>query len=294
MRTRALAAVAALVGVLTMPAGASPTSSIDRVSASLSGNTLTAEGAATFSEAVPVWTDAAGDARRAGIGSDVTSATIGRVAAEDALAFTLAIADPLPEVFTVPELVHYHWYIAVTNGTRTQHYLLQAMRTGQQGRTVPNVNTLIRVVACVQQQTGSVLCDGTIRHVPGTMADGKVEWRVPVGVIGAYPGAVVAEGPNGVLVQPGASGFAYVSGDNTTLDTLKTGTYVVGPSVALSVRRAGTTGVTPTYAASLGPDGSFVGKLPAPRASGDYILSARACWGDAVACGVQDIPLQMP
>lgn len=293
---RSALAVLLLAGV-ALPAGATgPTSTVAELGADIVGTTVTVDGVADLvdASAAEVGTDPAGDTTRAGIGADVTAATIRKDDGSDALVFGLTIADELAATFTLPEVVHYHWYLTVTNGTRSRHYLLRAMRSGQSGRVVPNVNPMFRVFACSVQTSGNVLCgDGTVAVVPGVMESGRVEWHVPLTAIGAFPGAVVTEGPGGVLVQPGASGFAYVSGATTTFDTLATTAYVVGPAVAVGIRRALVTGVPAplVHAAALGPDGSFVAKLRSPTIRGDYVVVARACHGAIERCGVAEVPL---
>jgi hypothetical protein len=89
-----------------------PPSTIDSLSVTRSGGTVTVEGASTLGNASDsvVGTDVTGDAKISsttippvpltGLGMDLTSARIRHVPTGDQLIFTLTIADPMQQTFT--------------------------------------------------------------------------------------------------------------------------------------------------------------------------------------------------
>jgi hypothetical protein len=303
VRVLARAPLAALVAVLLLGGTARadvPASSLSDVQVSRSGNTLTVTGTASIADASTsvLGTDATGDAAYdasvtkiplTGLGLDITSAKVERKRSADELWFSLGIADPMTGVFTLPEVTHYHWLIRVTNGSTSVYYLLQAMRSGQYDRQIfPSADPLFRVNACGSLASGAPSCFNQLALVQGQMANGVVQWKVPVGIIGAFSGALIQS--TAVYSTLGASGASYFSGPG--VDTLAVAPYVMGPAVAVDVRDAQDTETAPTYpsSASLGPDGSFVAKLAAPTQPGDYIVSVRACDGDTRGCAVTEVP----
>lgn len=274
-----LLAVATLVAPSAAAADYPPASTVDALSVTRDGGTLTVQGAATFGDAsaAVVGVDPATDAAYKGIGGELESAEIRHD--EETLVFRLAIADPLPQVFTLPEFTHYHWQIVVTDEEGSTPYLLQAMRTGQYDRIVPWIDPLFRVNACTALASGSPSCFSHLAYVDGSMADGVVEWRVPRRVIGVQQGDTIAPGPNAIEVEGGASGAAY---GTPLIDTMTPESYVVGPAVHVRARYA--SGITAAVRhASVGPDGTFVVKLPA--VAGTATVTATACRGLATACG---------
>jgi hypothetical protein len=291
--------VAALLVSVAAPAAAEvPASTIDSLAASVSGNTITAEGVATLADAsdAVVGTDVTGDARLnpaagdpvplTGLGMDLTSARIRHNAASNQLLFTLGIADPMDQTFTIPELVGYHWLIKVTNGASSIYYQLQAMRSGQYERTVPSADPLFRVNSCGSLASGNPSCFEVAGHVEGVMAGGIVQWNVPVALIGAFDGATIEQSASGQVRSIfSTSGAAYVGGHGDTIETVP---YVVGPAVHLGIRKSTqdpSLTLYPTQAA-LGPDGSFVGKIATPKTPGTYVVSVRACHGHTEGCAV--------
>lgn len=277
---RRFALVGVLFATLTTIAAGAPPSEVADLTVTRSGNTLTVTGAATFGNAssVQVGTDPAADVAYAGIGADITGVHIARVGPN--LRFRLDIADPMPEVFTLPEFTHYHWSITVTNGEQLTHYLLQAMRSGQYDRTIPGVDPLFRVNSCGSLSSGAPSCFNHKAFVDGVMANGAVEWVVPLDTIGAREGSVIADGPNAIEIEGGASGAVY---GTPSLDRATTTPYVVGPAVLVSI--VGTSSTVTTEVASLGPDGTFVAKLAMPSFGSGYSVRAVACHGLASACG---------
>ncbi len=292
----------ALVVVLAVPATADvPASTIDSLTVSRSGNTITAGGTATIGNAsdAMVGTDVSGDARTAssfgipsqslaGIGMDLTSARIKHDAAGDRLLFSLTIADPIQQTFTLPEVIAYHWLIKVTNGDTSIYYQLQAMRSGQYENTLPNPGPRFLVNSCGSLSSGAPNCFELAGYVEGVMANGIVQWNVPVALIGAFDGATIEQSASGQVRSIfSASGAAYVGNHGDQIETVP---YVVGPVVHVGTRKATQTPDLTKYetAAALGPDGSFVGKLASPKTPGSYIVSVRACHGDSRGCAVRD------
>ena len=290
-----LAALPILIG----PASAVPASTLTNVQVSQSGHTITVTGTAGISDAsVASFSDVTGDARfqdgaigpvpTSGLGLDISSAKIERKPAQHQLWFTMGIADPMPSVFTLPEVTHYHWLIKVTNDSETVYYLLQAMRTGQYDRPVfPSADPLFRVNACSSLASGAPSCFDQLRFVDGTMANGIVQWRVPVGIISGFHGAVIES--TSVYTTMGFDGATYF--DNPGTDTIAVPPYVVGPSVALAITDASAPDAAPAFdtLAALGGDGSFVGKLASPG-PGDDTVWVRACEGDSRGCSVTQVP----
>lgn len=290
------------VVALTAPAAQAdvPTSAVEDLTVARSGNTLTVDGSAILADAsaAVIGTDPEGDSHYRdvpleGVGTDLVEASIEHVPASSELLFTFKIADPMPTTFTIPEVVHYHWLLEVTNGADSAVYLLQAMRSGQYDRPVPSPNPLFRVNACSLNSGGTPSCFNTLRYVDGTMADGIVRWRVPVATIGAFTGAVITPYRDGAVVKLGASGATYGSPGPDDIETLP---YVVGPVVTLGIQSAETDPElmahwTPT---ALGPDGTFTGKVKTPSIPGDYVVSARACHGDARGCATRDTIVTVP
>ena len=294
--------LAAIFASVAAPAAAEvPASSMDSLAVSVSGNTITAEGIATIADAsdVIVGTDATGDAQLnpaagdpvslAGLGMDLTTARIRHDATGNRLLFTLGIADPIEQTFTIPELVGYHWLIKVTNGDTSIYYQLQAMRSGQYERTLPSADPLFRVNSCGSLASGNPNCFEVAGHVEGVMSDGIVQWNIPVALIGAYDGATIEQSAGGQVRSIfSASGAAYVGGHGDTIETVP---YVVAPSVHMGIRKATQDPSLTLYStlAALGPDGSFVGKLATPKTPGTYVVSARACNGHVGGCATRDV-----
>jgi hypothetical protein len=297
----------ALILATALPSSAdTPASSVDSLSASVSGNTITAEGVATIagSADVVVGTDAQGDAAThssfgipsvplTGLGMDMTSASIKQDPANDRLVFTLKIADPMDQIFTLPEVIAYHWLIKVTNGSSSIYYQLQAMRSGQYERTLPSAAPRFLVNSCSSLASGDPNCFELAGYVDGVMANGIVQWQVPVSLIGAFRGStIVQSAPGQVRSIFSASGAAYFADHGDTIETLP---YVVGPAVHIGIRKSNQDPELTKYQdlAALGPDGTFVGKIARPSTPGAYVLSARACNGDPSSCATREVPLQI-
>ncbi|MGH2691054.1 MAG: hypothetical protein ACRDHM_00940 [Actinomycetota bacterium] len=298
---RPLLLVALVVGPLSAPAAADvPISTIDSLALTRSGNTITADGIATMGNAsdATVGTDVTGDARiyplvgdpisLTGLGMDLTSARIKHDSAGNRLLFTLGIADPIDQTFTVPELVAYHWLIKVTNGDTSIYYQLQAMRSGQYERTLPSAEPRFLVNSCGSLASGTPNCFELAGYVDGVMANGIVQWNVPVALIGAFDGATIEQSaPGQVRSLFSASGAAYFGTHGDSIETIP---YVVGPAVHIGMRKSTQDPSLVLYQtpAALGPDGSFVGKIAVPMTPGTWVVSARACHGDSRGCALRD------
>jgi hypothetical protein len=298
----------ALFTLLAGPATADvPASTIDSLEVSRSGNTITAAGVATIGNAsdTTVGTDVTGDAKTAssfgvpevpltGLGMDLTSAKIKHDAVGNKLIFTLGIADPIEQTFTLPEAIAYHWLIKVTNGDTSIYYQLQAMRSGQYENTLPNPNPRFLVNSCGSLASGTPNCFEVAGYVEGVMANGIVQWNVPVALIGAFDGATIEQsGPGQVRSIFSASGAAYFGGHGDQIETVP---YVVGPSVHVGIRKATADPLLTPYQtlAAVGADGSFVGKIAVPKTPGSYVVSVRACHGDSRGCVTREsAPIQV-
>lgn len=303
---RSLILLAIFAGLAVPAAADVPATSIDQLSVSRSGNTITAEGIATMANAsdATVGTDVTGDAKTqssfgapevslSGLGMDLTSARIKHDASGDRLLFSLGIADPISQTFTLPEAVAYHWLIRVTNGDTSIYYQLQAMRSGQYENTLPSVNPRFVVNSCARLASGAPNCFEVAGYVEGSMANGVVQWNVPVALIGAFDGATIEQsGPGQVRSLFSASGAAYFGGHGDQIETVP---YVVGPAVHVGVRPSSQEPSLTLFEsrASVGPDGSFVGKAPAPKTAGAYVVSVRACHGDSRGCAVREVPISI-
>ena len=288
------------------PASAAPASTIDSLAVSRSGNTITVDGIASIGDAsdAVVGSDVTGDARTAssfgvpsqslaGLGMDLTSARIKHNASANILSFSLGIADAIEQTFTLPELIAYHWLIKVTNGDASIYYQLQAMRSGQYENTLPNPGPRFLVNSCGSLASGAPSCFELAGYVDGVMANGIVQWNVPVALIGAFDGAVIEQYAAGQVRSIfSASGAAYFGGHGDQIETVP---YVVGPAVHVGIRKASQAPDQTAYQtlAALGPDGSFVGKIAVPKTPGAYIVSVRACNGDSTGCATREAPLQV-
>jgi hypothetical protein len=298
----------ALPLLLAGPASADvPASTIDSLSVSRSGNTITADGIATIGNAsdATVGTDVTGDAKTqssfgapevslSGLGMDLTSAKIKHDTVGNRLIFTLGVADPIDQTFTLPEVIAYHWLIKVTNGDTSIYYQLQAMRSGQYERTLPSADPRFLVNSCGSLASGTPNCFEMAGYVEGAMANGIVQWNVPVALIGAFDGATIEQSGEGqVRSLFSASGAAYFGGHGDSIETVP---YVVGPAVHVGIRKSTQDPLLTKYEtlAAVGPDGSFVGKIAAPKTPGSYVVSVRACDGDSRGCAIRDsAPIQI-
>jgi hypothetical protein len=298
---RSAGIAAAALTLFALPAYADvPASTVTNVAVSQSGKTITVTGTAGIADAsVAAFTDPAGDVQfsdglvppvpMSGLGLDISSARIERKPTLHQMWFTLGIADPIANVFTLPEVTHYHWLIRVTNEDESVYYLLQAMRTGQYDRPVfPDVAPLFRVNACGALANGAPSCFDHLRFVDGTMAGGIVQWRVPAGLIAAFRGATIES--TAVYSTIGFDGATYFTDPPT--DSIAVAPYVVGSNVAVAITDASNPEAQPVFdtLAVRGEDGGFVGKLTSPDA-GDYLVSVRACNGDSRGCAVSQVPI---
>lgn len=284
-----LVCAALLAGVPSATASSGPV--LAGVGIATQGEQLTVTGSVEFAAVTPAaaWTDPTGDAGQSGIGADARRATL-RVEGET-IVFGLEIADPLPDpVFTLPEAVHYHWNLLVTSGGVTTPYQVQGMRSGQYQRPTPSPTTLLRVLACDALSSGNPSCHIHKAEVPGQMAGGLIEWRVPASLIGAGTGAKLSVFGNGVIIQPGATGATYASGPRTTLDQVTTAPWFAGPALDFAVTPEFAEPEDDVYARiDPNPEGTFSTSFSTEGLfPGRYEVVLRACQGSA--CAVVRVP----
>lgn len=279
-----------------------PRTTVDDVSVTQTGSTLTVSGHAVFADAstAVVGVDPTGDSGLAGAGLDLTEASIGYSPDTRELTFRAKVADALVEpLFTLPEATHYLWHIQVTHGNDFKVYQLMAMRSGQYNRTVPYPDYLFRVNGCGKTASGEPSCFTVAGTVPGSMANGVIQWKVPAALIGAYPGAVIAQpqarGVYGVETALGATGFTYAR-EGDVGDLLTPQPYIVDRSVGVGLRAASAPPDSLQFStvASVGPDGTFAAKLASPTAPGEYVVGTRACHGVHDSCGFGQSTVTVP
>lgn len=287
-----LAALALAGALLWVPAASATTApALSEVAVSPGPKRLDISGRVAFPATTPTasWADGVGDAKQGGIGADASRATLARAGSD--IVFGLEIADALADpVFTLPEVVHYHWRITVTAAGKTTPFMVQAMRSGQYNRPTPSPTPLLRVLSCGSLASGDPSCFTHLAEVPGTMAAGRIEWRVPAAVIGATSGARLGTFGAGLIVQPGASSATYSSGSLSTLDEVAVAPWFAGPQLAAVLVPEGAdpdeTQLQPISAAA---DGSFTTSLSTIGVfPGQYDVLIRAC--DGALCDQVRLP----
>lgn len=157
-------------------------------------------------ETTVVGEDAAGDAEVAGIGADLTAATITPVG-DDALAFGLTVADMPATLNGTPEVIHYNWEFTVeVDGESPTTYSLQAIRTAQ-GETIGSQEPVFRLATCAPSETGGSTCT-TSFNPAGTFAAEGLEMVVPFAEVGAEPCAEITPGAD-INASAGVSGLIW-------------------------------------------------------------------------------------
>lgn len=178
----------------------------------LSGTAALAEEEPTRSEPVVVGEDPSGDAEVAGVGADLTAATV-TVVGDEALAFGLQVADMPAVVNGSPEFIHYNWDISVesADGT-TKAYALQAIRTAQwehlSDGQPPSDQPVFRLNTCSPDATtGQNTC--TVTYTPeGSFSAEGLEMILPYEIIKAAPGDIVMTTAQ-INASAGAAGLVW-------------------------------------------------------------------------------------
>ena len=265
-------AAAALLVLAATPGTAASSADLTALTASASSTAINVAGKAIFAgDTVVVGEDAAGDAQQKAVGADVVGATIELASGGRDLIFTFKIGDQLPAPAFAAPTINYNWGIAV-DGKDTGLFLA-AGRAGLDGID-PSTDPIFAV-----NQNGP---DGfaPVASVEGKMADGVVQWVVPMSVIGAKPGSMIGSGYG--EVQPGSHGgvpgvITYYT--NNLGDYIAVDDYTIPGSVKLGIAPEGTPVETieATTAAAFKNGGAFAATLPLPAEAGTYTVVARAC-----------------
>ena len=273
LATRRLRVAIAVLCALVLPAtasGAATTAELTALTASATATAIQVQGKAVFAgDPVTIGEDPAGDTQQPGMGADITGASVELVGGRN-LVFTFAIADQPPAPVSAGPLVNYNWGLVV-DGADTGLFL-GAGRAGLDGLN-PSTETVFNLS---QNTPDGFLHVATLQ---GKMADGVVQWVVPLGLIGAKPGSVISSTGE---VRPGSHAGAtgiLTHYDNTGGDAISVGEYTVPGTVMLGMAPAGTPvdQITATTPASLRNSGIFSELLPLPAEPGTYTVLAVAC-----------------
>ena len=286
-RTLRIAVLAVAVVVLAVaPGGAAPTATITAMSANLTTTAVAVAGKAAFaSDAIVVGTDGTGDAIQKGVGADVTEASIQLASNGRDLVFTLKIADQLPAPALMGPSVVYNWGVSV-NGT-DNGFFLHSGRAGLSG-----ISPATDPVFDLLQNTP----DGFLHvaSVTGKMADGVVQWTLPMSQIGAAPGATISTSEILPGSHAGVTG-TYVYYNNAGGDGIAVDDFTVPGSVSLGIGPSTTPAdqILTTTAAVMKSNGSFTGSLPLPAEAGTYTVVAKA-FADEVTCTLSSSTVTKP
>lgn len=280
--TRRLRVAVAAAALLVLPATASSAdvaAEVSSLTASATATGVQVAGKASFAgDAVTLGEDPAGDATQKGIGADITKASVELAPGGRALVFTFDIGDQPPAPVSAGVTINYNWGLVI-DGSDTGLFL-SAGRAGLDGIN-PTTDPFFNL-----SQNGP---DGFthVASLQGKMADGVVQWTVPLSALGAKPGSVI--GSYGEVAPGSHAGIPGVityynnfGGDAITVDD-----YTVPGSVMLGIAPAGTPvdQIAATTPASLRSTGSFTGTLPVPASPGTYTVVAVGC-ATADVCSV--------
>lgn len=272
MRNAALVIAAAVaVAAPTAPAGADDqgTTHVDEVAASRSGGTLFVSGSATFVD-VPgeVMTDP-GD----GILVDVTSGTISR---PDPTSSTLEFTLNISAVSTDWPNMVYLWPIMV-DGNDTGLFLM--------GSRIGAISTNPTFILARNEGDGF----STVANVQGSLTADAITWKVPLFRLGADGGSLLSGGGgSNPEVRTGTAGLFYCCTTADQFDNWFLEDYrVPGASVEIGIADAGTPPALVPLTGSASVSGSsFTGGLDVSGlAAGDYVVVAKACYGEG-NCGI--------
>lgn len=290
-RNRLLSTIAALALALAIaaPAGADPApTTVDEVSASVSGSTISVTGAATFGgqDPVEVGFDGTGDSLvPQGVGLDIDRLYIQRSdGSSNDLIFTLKL-DGLTGG-GIPEAFQYNWDISVDGGAAAggSEWSLKTMRSGQGGQagTAPWAS----IYSCTPSDTGFDCSPLASIAVVYDADAGEIRMTVPLFRINATASSTIeAWARNGQPVWVRTSAAGVLTGGVTADDAFHDTYAVPGNTVKLGVAPAG----TPESLVSFTTDaavsgGAFTGSLSVSE-PGAYDVYAKACFGANCAVG---------
>lgn len=263
----------AVLTALVLPAtasGAATSAQLTSLTATATATAVQVQGKAVFAgDAVTIGEDAAGDAEQPGVGADITAASVELVDGRT-LVFTFKIADQPPAPVSAGPAINYNWGLVVDGSD--SGLFLSAGRAGLDG-----INPSTEPIFNLSQNTPNGFLH--VATLEGKMADGVVQWVVPLSLIGAKPGSVVSSTGE---VQPGSHGgvpgvITYY--DNSGGDAIDVGPYTVPGTVMLGIAPDGTPveEIAATTKASLRNTGAFSELLPRPAEPGTYTVLAVAC-----------------
>lgn len=269
---------------------------IDELTAVVADDNVAVSGQATFVDTpVLIGQDPSGDAVAAQLplGHDLTTATIGRPDPfDETVVFTLGVANQPPQVNGTPELIRYLWPITVFNAGQPGPNLTVEATRSSQGVCPASVDPCFRVMSYAGD--GDAGLGQLVAQVPGTMANGVVQWRIPLSVLNAQPGSRI-ETPIFIRAEPGASGPgasasvfpAIIGALDRVLPTSPTYS-VPGSTVRVGIAPADTPAeeVALISGATVEEPGGFTATVLAPAEAGEYIVVARACYGMVGDCGL--------
>jgi hypothetical protein len=266
---------AALLLALLVPATAGAE---DAVTASLTGarqiaTGLEVKGLVDVTLApVEVAKDATGDGTAPG--TDLLNGTIG-MPDPDTLEFRITLADPIPTLGGLPDVIHYHWDLVV-DGTAVT---LQAQSNSLGGSVIdlaPAVGPRFSQQTCTTNATtGQGECTST--PVEGTFDDTGLSWFVPLSSINAGPGSVIRSGEDAINASAGASGLLwYTSGLGGDVMNPKTHTL---PTPVVTIGAAATAAeAVADVPVTLTKDGRFTRVLTGAPSTGVAVMTA--CLGE--------------
>lgn len=305
LRRAALGTALALVALAPAQAQQTPTTTLDALTASVAGNTVTVSGKGTFTAApVEVATDPTNDHFLSGVdgpsGTDLTRATIEAVNPRT-LRFTLTLDDLPTADRGTPEVVNYNWpiladgkeFALLAHGQATGHTLMCitgvfacSTSSGDVGKPIFSVNRCTR-----DPNTGQSLCSAT--RVQGAVTGATFSWTVPATLIEATEGATL-EPATDIAASLSLSGVNWYTG-GTAGDTMfqEASFEFPTPKVSVGIAPAGTpdesVALTTTVTANTST-GAFSAPLPRPATSGAYKVVAKACFGTG-SCAFGSVPL---
>lgn len=281
-----IAALTLALALVAAPAAADPQpSTVDELSATVSGQEISVSGSANFGgqDPVEVGVDGTGDSPVSqGLGLDIDRLLIQRPdGSAGNLIFTLDL-DGLTGG-GIPELFQYNWDISVDGGADAggTNWSIKAMRSGQASEP-GQVGGWAALYTCVTNPTTGGFSCSPLASLPSAWDQeaGEIRITVPLFRIDATAGSTIdAWARNGqpVWVRTSAAGAltGFVEPDNASHDRYT----VPGDSVRLALAPAGTPEQFVDFNAPATLAGTdFTGTLTASE-PGTYDVYAKACFG---------------